>query len=112
MNFTPDATPTPLPVPIPGSNGGAGDEHFPWGSLVSRTLHPIQVAVVEAMYWIRLPLSPSDVSSMLDGTCTASHVAYHVKALVDRGILQLVDTETVRGATRHLYVLAPESKWP
>jgi len=111
MNTSPNAAPKTLPNPILDSNGGAGDECFPWGSLVSRFLHPIQVAAIEAMAWIELPISPSDVSSMLDGEYSASHVAYHVKALFDRGFLELVDIEPVRGATRHLYVLAPESKW-
>jgi hypothetical protein len=92
-------------------NGGAGEGRFPWGSLVSRFLHPAQVAVIEAMLWVDLPLSPSDLRSMFGGDYSNSHVAYHARALVERGILKLVDTEQVRGATRHIYVIAAESEW-
>jgi len=88
-----------------------GGEQFPWASLVSRVLHPIQVAVIEAMLWVELPVAPSDLGLMFDGQFTTSHVGYHAKALAHRRLLKLVDTEQMRGATRHLYVLAAESEW-
>jgi hypothetical protein len=105
------ATPTLLPEISPDSNGGAGNEVFRWDILVSRILHPIQLAMVEALIWIGLPLSPSDLSEMYGGEYTDSHAGYHVKALVSHGILRLADTEQVRGVTRHLYVLTPELTW-
>lgn len=107
----PNATPARQPEIATGSDGGAGDEQFPWDALVSRALHPIRVGTIEAFISIGLPLSPSDICLMFTDKFTASHVAYHVRVLVDHGILELVDTEPVRGGTRHLYVLAPESKW-
>lgn len=108
MISAPDATPTPT---IQGEPGGAGDEEFPWGSLVSRVLHPVQVAVIEAMRWVDLPLSPSEIRLMLGGDYSTSHVAYHARALAGAGIIKLIDTEAVRGSTRHLYILATESEW-
>lgn len=107
MICPPDATPTP---PM-GEPSGAGDELFPWGALVSRLLHPVQVALIEALLWIRLPLAPSDAARMFGWPHTSQGVGYHVTALSRPGILELVDTEAVRGATRHYYVLAPESRW-
>ena len=89
----------------------AGDEPFPWESLVSRVLHPIQVAVIEAMLWIGLPLAPSDISPIFGGEYSDSHIAYHARALANRGVLELVNEEAVRGTTKHYYVLAPESRW-
>ena len=89
----------------------AGGEPFPWDSLVSRVMHPIQVAVIEAMLWVGLPLAPSDLCPMFENEYSPSHVAYHAKALAERGVLVLVDTEPVRGAIRHNYLLAPESEW-
>jgi hypothetical protein len=93
-------------------NGGAGDKQFPWGSLVSRALHPIQVAMLEASVRIGLPISPVDVFHMFDGEYALALVGYHAKALADRGVIEVVDTEPVRGTLRHLYPVVPESRWP
>jgi hypothetical protein len=90
---------------------GAGDEQFKWDSLVSRVLHPIQVVVIEALLWVDLPIAPSDVARMCGGELNPSLVAYHTRALAARGVIELVDTEVVRGAERHLYALVPGSKW-
>lgn len=104
MNCPPDATPTPAT----GDQSGAGDERFRWGALVSRVLHPAQVAIIEAALWIELPLAPSDVARMFGEDFTLQHAGYHVRALADLEILELFETEPVRGATKHYYVLAPE----
>jgi hypothetical protein len=103
MNCPPNATPRPAT----GDPSGAGGERFPWDALVSRVLHPAQVAIIEAALWIGLPLAPSDIARMLAGDFTLQHAGYHVKALVDLEILELVDTEPVRGTTKHYYALAP-----
>jgi hypothetical protein len=108
MISAPHATPTP---PIQGETGGAGDELFRWDMLVSRVLHPIQLSMIEALIWIGLPLSPSDLSQMYSGEYSNSHTGYHVKVLAAHGIVMLADTEPVRGVTRHLYVLRPELTW-
>lgn len=88
----------------------AEEGRFRWGWLASRVLHPIQVAVIEALLRIDMPLAPSDMALMFDGAHSVSHVSYHAKALVDLGVLRLFDTEAVRGATRHRYVLTPEAR--
>lgn len=105
------ATPDIHPPLSEGDVGGPGDERFPWGSLVSRKIHPVQVLMIEALVWVELPLAPADVARFSNGQYTVSLVGYHAKALEDRGIIELLDTEAVRGATRHNYVLAPESRW-
>lgn len=107
MTCSPNATPTPAT----GGPSGAGDERFHWDALVSRVLHPVQVAIIEAALWIGLPLAPSDLARMLGGDITLQHAGYHVRALVDLEILELVDTEPVRGATKHYYVMAPGWTW-
>jgi hypothetical protein len=48
---------------------------------------------------------------MTEGEYNVQHAGYHVRALVDLEILELVDTEPVRGATKHYYVLAPGWTW-
>jgi hypothetical protein len=111
MSSVPHATPTPLPEIRTAGNGGAGDESIRWDMLVSRLLHPIQLSMIEALLWIGLPIAPSDLAHIYGGEYTNSHAAYHVKVLVKHGILELADTEPVRGVTRHLYVLSPDLRW-
>lgn len=107
MNSSPDATPTPST----GGLSGAGDGRFHWDALVSRVLHPVQVAIIEAALWVGLPLAPSDIARMSGGDYNVQHTGYHVGVLVDLEILELVDTEPVRGATKHYYLLAQEWTW-
>jgi hypothetical protein len=111
MNCISLATPDIRPPANVGDVDGPGDERFPWDSLVSRVLHPIQVLVVEALHWAGGPLAPSDIARFSNGEYTVNLVGYHMRALEELGVVQLLDTEPVRGATRHNYVLAPESKW-
>lgn len=92
-----------------GDMSGAGDERFRWDALVSRVLHPVQVVVIEALLYIGLPLAPSEIARMTGGYHNLQDVGYHVRILVELGILELIDTEPIRGATKHYYVLAPES---
>lgn len=112
MNTAPQAIPKAPPEIDAGGVDGAGDDHFPWGSLASRVLHPIQVVMLEAIGRIGLPVSPVDVAHMCDGEYSLSLVGYHAKALAERGIIEVVGTEPVRGALRHLYSVVPESRWP
>ena len=109
MTSAPNAIPT---LAIEGEPGGAGDGPFPWDMLVSRVLHPIQVVILESLVWIGVPLSPVDVANMCQGHYALALVGYHAKALADRGVIELIDTEPVRGTVRHLYALVPESRWP
>jgi hypothetical protein len=48
---------------------------------------------------------------MYSGRYSKSHTGYHAQYLVKRRILELVGTEQVRGATRHLYVLSSDLQW-
>jgi hypothetical protein len=95
-----------------GASSDAGGERFLWDLLVSRVLHPIQVAIIEALLWIDLPLSPADMARMFDGPYTSSHIAHHSGALAKLKVVSLVDTQKVRGATKHFYALRPEYTRP
>ena len=35
--------------------------HFNWGSLVPYLIHPVKVAIIEAMEWVEVPLSPREL---------------------------------------------------
>lgn len=111
MKSVPHATPTQLPEICADSNGEAGDEPIRWDVFVSRLLHPVQLSMIEALLWIELPISPADLAQMYGGEYSNSNTGYHVKVLVKHHVLKLVDTEQVRGATRHLYILSPELRW-
>ena len=109
MNRAPFATPECRCSDRVDGDGGAGDEGFHWDLLVSRILHPVQVAIIEALNWIGRPLAPSEVVQMFESQpYTVANLDYHTKALLDHGVLLLAYTEPVRGTTKHYYVLAPE----
>ncbi len=81
------------------------DEPLDWGALVPRAIHPIRVAILEAMRWIDEPFSAVDLNGMYgDDPPGVSAIAYHMRALAfDLPMLRLYDEETIRGARRKLY---------
>ncbi len=112
MNSVPQCHPSYLSEIRADETDGAGDERFPWGSLVSRTLHHVRVEVIEALIWVGLPLAASDLSYMSDRRETPSFFKYHLEVLEDLGIVEVVDVVQVRGTPKHFYRLVPESRWP
>jgi hypothetical protein len=101
---------TPESRPRAGrATADAGGERFPWATLVSRVLLPVKVEIIEAMWWIGLPLAASDLLLVLDKGYSLSLLDYHVKALAEIGALRAVGTEPVRGALKHYYVTAESS---
>jgi hypothetical protein len=84
-----------------------GGEQFRWDMLVPRVVHPLKVAIVEAMLWIDLPLSSTDLVKVMDDPdIYLSHVAYHVSRLVNAGALKPIRNRQVRGATETFYFFA------
>lgn len=85
---------------------------FDWAEF-TRLVHPMQVAIVEALLWIGQPLSAKDFSLLFAGqiehaVAKTSFMSYHVRALAKAGLLELYGTESVRGAVRRLYFVAGE----
>jgi hypothetical protein len=75
-----------------------------WDEIVSRSVHPIRVAALEAMRWIDEPFSPVDLTMMHDDPPGVEMVAYHMRCLAfDLPVLRLYDEEVIRGAKRKLY---------
>lgn len=64
-------------------------------------LHEIAVAILDAFEDTSEALSPSMLSRSLEEKI--GNVSYHVRVLVDRGLLTLVDTQPRRGAVEHYY---------
>jgi hypothetical protein len=79
-----------------GSGGlvGASDSHFPgWEPFVPKLVHPIKVAVVEALLSVGKPLSA--VQLVTDIRCAGmrvseSNLRYHLNHLVEIGLLKVV----------------------
>ena len=87
-----------------------GDGPFDWNVVVPRLMHPLQVAVVEAMAWIDVPLSPSDLTQVFMEQFPLEEVAYHVRRLAYIEALVKVEQQTKRGRQRKWYFLTGR-KW-
>jgi len=84
-----------------------GGEQFRWEVLVPRLIHPVKVAIVEALLWIDRPLSSSELAKVIAEPGTQlSNVAYHVRTLAEVGALEPVSRRRVRGATETFYFFA------
>jgi hypothetical protein len=67
-------------------------------------VHPLKVAIVEALLWVGQPLSSSDLSKLIDDEQYGlSHVSYHVVTLAKAGALEARWTRPVRGAVETFY---------
>lgn len=89
--------------------GGKVDPALPaWETALFNLLHPAQIAIIEACLWIGEPLSATLLVEVFDSGFTLNLVAYHVRRLYERGIIDRVDRRFVRGAIEHFYCLAAE----
>jgi len=79
---------------------------FDWEALVALLVHPVKVAIIEAMEWIGEPLSATDLDRLLTGQVGVSLISYHLRKLVELGILVPVRKDTVRGAVQTFYALS------
>lgn len=81
-------------------------QSFEWAALVPRVVHPLKVAIIEALEWIELPLSAKDVDLVLDEEFGLSLISYHMRKLADVGAIEKVEQRAVRGALQSFYALA------
>lgn len=83
-----------------------GDEQFRWEALVPCVIHPLKVAIIEAMNWVGQPLSATDLTKVIaEPEWGLAHVSYHVQKLVDAGALVKVGQRKVRGSLEKFYRL-------
>lgn len=77
---------------------------FDWGALVPLVVHPMRVAIIEALCWIGEPLSAIDFARLFaDQNFSTSYISYHLSELGKTGVLLQVETRQVRGATKKFY---------
>jgi hypothetical protein len=83
--------------------------HFNWDSLVPHLVHPVKVAIIEAMEWVEVPLSPRQLDQIFDEQFGVSLVSYHMRTLVDVGVVEKVGERPVRGAVQTFYILSAKA---
>lgn len=82
---------------------------FDWEALVPLLVHPVKVEIIEAMAWVGLPLSATDLDRILRGQIGVSLLSYHLRKLTEVGALERVRQEQVRGAMQTFYALPAET---
>lgn len=65
--------------------------------------HPARDAILDAMRQYGRPISPTQLARISGATLGST--AYHVRALLQAGIVELADEARVRGAVEHFYRL-------
>ena len=86
--------------------GGNNNGHFNWDSLVPHLIHPVKVAIIEAMEWVEVPISPRELDRVFDEEYGLSLVSYHMRTLADVGVVEKVRQQSVRGALQTFYSLS------
>lgn len=79
---------------------------FDWDALIQISVHPVKVAIIEAMQWIAVPLSPKELDRLFDEEFGVSLVSYHMRTLAAAGVVERVRQQSVRGAVQSFYTLA------
>ena len=90
------------------SDATGGEPVYDWAALVPLDLHPLKVAIVEALSWIGTPLSASDLNKALNEQFGVSLVSHHVRCLAELGALEERSKRQVRGATEHFYFFSAQ----
>ncbi len=88
--------------------GGGEPLEFDWDGLVPVLVHPMKVAIVEAIRFLERPLSASEVRRMCEERLSVSYVSYHVQDLASVGALHCVRKRPVRGAEEKFYAIPPQ----
>jgi len=84
----------------------SNNDHFNWDTLVPYLVHPVKVAIIEAMEWVDVPLSPRELDRIFDEEFGVSLVAYHMRTLAEVGVVEKVGQQPVRGALQTFYALS------
>jgi hypothetical protein len=88
----------------PSAAPGAAENHFPgWEVYVPYFVHPVKVAVVEALLCIGAPLSTAQFAKLFSGqgeSFRESNLRYHLGRLVKAGVLEVVPSSPFSEADR------------
>ncbi|HEY0390582.1 MAG TPA: hypothetical protein VGC63_02605 [Solirubrobacterales bacterium] len=89
-----------------------GDGRLDWGALLSRSIHPTRLWIIEAMRVIDRPLSASELEHILERKQSTSAISYHMNTLAKIGVIEQVEMQQVRGTWKRLYVFTSAVKSP
>lgn len=93
-----------------GENGHSGSDPLDWGALLSRSIHPTRLWIIETMRVIDRPLSASELEDVFERKQSTSAISYHMTTLAKIGIVKQVEMQQVRGAWKRLYVFTAAVK--
>ena len=97
------------PVGRAGDSTTTGDERaFEWAALVPVVFHPLKVAIIEALVWIGVPMSATDLDKALDNRFGLGNVSYHLRELAKAGVVKQARTRRVRGAVERYFRLSDQ----
>lgn len=82
----------------------SGAQSF-WQELALRLLHPTQLLIIEAIWWIEEPLSATLLQGVYQDQIDLGLFSYHCKRLEALEVLEKVGEVPVRGATEKLFDL-------
>ncbi|MET0305057.1 MAG: hypothetical protein ABW196_02375 [Solirubrobacterales bacterium] len=68
--------------------GDGGTDDFCWDALEPRVLHPVRVEIIEALRWIGLPLSATDLLWVFEGQQTELRLEYHLRLLSELDVVK------------------------
>jgi DNA-binding transcriptional ArsR family regulator len=77
---------------------------FSWDELVPLLVHPLRVAVIEALCHIGEPLSTADLQQIIEDDRSLSVISYHLVTLAEIGAV-IVVRQPQLGATERFYAL-------
>ncbi len=84
-----------------------GEDALDWGALVAHSVHPTRLWIIEALLHIGQPLSATGLEGILGSEKLGiSSISYHLKILIELGIVEEVRERKVRGATERFYAFA------
>jgi hypothetical protein len=104
------ATDAPHRAPVPLLAEAPSQPEI-WQELLLQAVHPVKIAILEAVIWTGKPLSKNELTLLFDdkGQYYLSLVSYHVDTLVRFGVLKQVGRRTVGGATETYYFFPRQS---
>jgi hypothetical protein len=79
---------------------------FDWDALVPLLVHPMKVAIIEALRWIGRPLSATDLKKLFDEQFELQFISYHVVTLSQIKAIVRVRQRQVRGSIEKFYFLS------
>jgi Helix-turn-helix domain len=93
-----------------GARAGGEPREFDWEAFVPRLIHPVKVAIIEALLWIGTPMSAKELAAVLGPRSSTGLVSYHLRHLGREGLLEEVGQRPARGAVQRFYFF-PACSW-